>query len=165
MSNAERFAVETLPYLPELARAARRFARRRPDLAEDLVQETYLRALAARDRYRPGSNARAWLHAILGNAARSQYRRERREVRLKERWELQAAAADDVRDTDGAPTTPTPSLRALLDALPKGYREAVELVDLGGLSYHETAARLRCPIGTVMSRLHRARRQLRRAMP
>jgi RNA polymerase sigma-70 factor (ECF subfamily) len=165
MSRTECFADETLPYFAELLRAARRYAGPRPDLAEDLVQETYLRAFAARDRYRPGSNARAWLHAILTNAAHTQYRRDRRDARLRERVGEQGAADEEASDPTPALSTPSLPLRALLDALPAPYRQAVELVDLGGLSYHETAVRLRCPVGTVMSRLHRARRRLRSALP
>lgn len=181
---------EALPHLDELRSAARRYAGARRDLADDLMQETFLRALAAADRYRPGSNARAWLHAILTNAARSNFRRERRDLRLRERFEVEpsrprevaapsllpslavlpggraavGAASPRAAMTAPAPAPTRPSLSSLVAELPPGFREVVELVDLQGLSYREVAERVGCPVGTVMSRLHRARRRLRARM-
>lgn len=187
---------EALPHLDELRKAARRYAGARRDLADDLMQETFLRALAASDRYRPGSNARAWLHAILTNAARSNFRRERRDVRLRERWAIEPSrprevaapslppalavlpggragkatplAAPSSRAPAAASVAPAafaaPSLKALVAELPPCFREVVELVDLEGLAYREVAERIGCPVGTVMSRLHRARRRLRARM-
>ena len=171
------FCREALPHLHELRTAARRFAGARRDIADDLVQETFLRALAASDRYRPGSNARAWLYAILTNAARSAFRRERRDSRLRERYAIEpsvpreaatqpprslriVAATSSSRQRDPS-SGATVSLRALVAELPPEFRAVVELVDLEGLSYKAVAARLGCPVGTVMSRLHRARRRLR----
>src|SRR3954467_11332402 len=84
MLTLDPFCAETIPLLPALRSAARRFAGPRRDLADDLIQETFARALANQDRYQAGTNARAWLHAILLNAARSMFRRERRDVRLRE---------------------------------------------------------------------------------
>ena len=175
------FCREALPHLIELRRAARRFAGTRRDVADDLVQETFLRALAAADRYRPGSNARAWLYAILTNTARSTFRRERRDAMLRERYAIEPSVPVE---TTAAPSLPPGgfrissaassrvgrrppsskaqlSLRELVAELPPEFRAVVELVDLQGLSYKDVAARLGCPVGTVMSRLHRARRRLR----
>src|SRR4051812_12715886 len=151
------FSDEILPHLAELTRVARRLVGRR-DLADDLVQETYLRALAARARYRPGSNARAWLHRILANAAHSAHRRERRDTRLAER--LHFAAPEPVAAAPAPPTVTLgtaerPMLSCLAD-LPDAYRRVVELVDVEERGYRETAELLGVPIGTVMSRLHRA---------
>ncbi len=151
----DAFAAETLPHLPELRRAARRYAR--AAVAEDLVQETYLRAWRARDRYRPGSNARAWLYTILQNAAHTARRRELREARMRDRL---ASAPPQVAEPPAARER-TDKLADALGALPEPYRRVVELTDLDGLSYREAAVRLAVPVGTVMSRLHRARRRLR----
>jgi RNA polymerase sigma-70 factor (ECF subfamily) len=155
----EAFPQDTLALLPELRRAARRYAGRRGDLADDLVQETFLRAFAAQHRFRQGSNARAWMHTILLNAARTEHRRHRREQHLQERY-----AAEPIDPAPASGSAPAPSLMAIVARLPRPFREAIELVDLGGLSYQEAAERLGCPIGTVMSRLHRARRALRTAL-
>jgi len=185
MENATPFFEEALPCLPEILRAARRLAGARGDVADDLVQETFLRALCAADRYQPGTNARAWLHAILKNAARSSYRRERRDSQLRERYAREPTIAREApapvertgvsrrwrATTPGRPDAgpggvvapPRRSgLRELVVELPRDFRVVVELVDLQGLSYREAAARLGCPVGTVMSRLHRGRRRLRR---
>jgi len=172
MLIASSFENEALPLLPELRCAARRFAGSRRDIADDIFQETWLRAFANRDRYHPGTNARAWLYAILANTARSAFRRERRDVRLQERYGRERATSDEPARIGGPGTRPesvakrslSPSVTLLLEALPESYRSVVELVDLEGLSYREVAARLGCPVGTVMSRLHRGRRQLRLAL-
>jgi RNA polymerase sigma-70 factor (ECF subfamily) len=181
MPNASPFLQEALPCLPEILRAARRFAGPRGDVADDLVQETFLRALCAADRYQPGTNARAWLHAILKNAARSSYRRDRRDSQLRERYARDPTIAREapaptaratVRDRAALAPPGRPAvaaagprrsgLRELVVELPPDFRVVVDLVDLQGLSYREAAARLGCPVGTVMSRLHRGRRRLRR---
>jgi RNA polymerase sigma-70 factor (ECF subfamily) len=149
------FDAEILPHFAQLHALARRLGAAD---AEDLVQETYLRALAARARYRAGSNARAWLCRILVNAALSEHRRRRRDRRLRER------IAAEPREAAGEPRGPLPGfgpVRHALDGLPPQERRVVELADLDGLRYREVARALGCPIGTVMSRLHRARRRLR----
>lgn len=188
MPNAEPFCREVLPHLPALRSAARRFAGLRSDLADDLVQETFLRALSSSSRYQPGSNAGAWLYVILGNTARTAFRRERRELRLRERYALEpgagslappfealAAARLDVAPPSSPagevppPAPPaaamlSPRLRELFTELPPPFRTVVQCVDIEGLSYQQAAERIGCPIGTVMSRLHRARRRLRRKL-
>jgi RNA polymerase sigma-70 factor (ECF subfamily) len=149
------FTDEILPHLPALLRLARRFSRHD---AEDLVQETFVRALAARHRYRAGSNARAWLCRILCNLAVSAQRRQMRDRRLQTRVIELAPASIHVE-----PRADRDKLRAALDALSPDERRLLELADVDGLRYREIARVLGCPIGTVMSRLHRARRHLSRA--
>jgi RNA polymerase sigma-70 factor (ECF subfamily) len=149
------FTDEILPHAPTLLRLARRFSRHD---AEDLVQETFMRALAARHRYRAGSNARAWLCRILCNLAVSSQRRQVRDRRLQTRVIELAPAPIYVE-----PRADRDKLRAALDALSDDERRLLELADVEGLRYREIARVLGCPIGTVMSRLHRARRHLSRA--
>ena len=170
MLMLDAFSQETLPLLPELRSAARRFAGARRDVADDLIQETWLRALASSHRYQPGTNARAWLYAILTNAARSAFRRDRRDLRLRDRYarERDGDRIEPCESLAQAGTEARPALsqavRAILSGLPESYRQVVELVDLHGLSYREVAARLGCPVGTVMSRLHRGRHKMRAAL-
>jgi RNA polymerase sigma-70 factor (ECF subfamily) len=154
------FEAETLPHLAELRRAARLLSRGH---ADDLVQETFLRAFQARDRYRLGSNARAWLYKILTNAAHSARRRELRDLRLRERFASEPMPADNAAERPSLPKSRV-AIGNALAALPEPYRKVVEMTDVDGLSYREVAARLDVPIGTVMSRLHRARRRLRVAL-
>ena len=152
----DAFTAETLPHHRELVRTARRYAS--AATSEDLVQETYLRALVARQHYQIGTNARAWLHRILHHAALSHHRSAHRESRMLARF------------AQVAPTTVTPRpqvehrLGDALAALPAPYRQVVELCDVEELSYREIAERLELPLGTVMSRLHRARQRLRAAL-
>jgi RNA polymerase sigma-70 factor (ECF subfamily) len=167
----EAFEAEMLPHLDAAYRLARALTGRQQD-AEDLVQEAYLRGFAGFRRYRRESNARAWLLTIL----RRVYLNERRRARarpllfaLSGRWE--PGETTEPPDT----VTPTPEEEALrtlnselvlaaLAGLPEPARAAVALVDLEGLRYAEAAAILECPIGTVMSRLHRGRHELARRL-
>ena len=149
---------EILPCVPELSRTALRLARGAA-LADDLVQETLTRAWQARASFRPGTNARAWTHRILFNTYINHYRRKKRETQ----------ALDELRTMDRKGTRAPndgfgDEVSAALAALQPEFREAVELVDLRELSYQDAAERLQCPIGTVMSRLHRGRKRLRGAL-
>lgn len=161
------FEAEALPHLRRIHAAARRLQRRGTD-AEDLVQETYLRAYRTFDNFRRGTNARAWLLTILYSVHANRRRR-----RMPEAWsddELERRAAADLSEVDwqapqlaaatagefGAGET----VGAALERLPEPFRQAVLLVDLEGLTYEEAAAALDCPVGTVRSRLSRARRRL-----
>lgn len=158
------FLRETLPHLSELRSAARQLVGSR-EQAEDLVQETFALALAARDRYRLGTNARAWLYRILINAAHTERRRNRRDARLAERYVNETAARrEPVLRADPVPSPASAAVEKALAELPPNYRVVVELVDLGELGYAEAAARLGVPVGTVMSRLHRGRTLLRHAL-
>jgi RNA polymerase sigma-70 factor (ECF subfamily) len=132
----------------ELRRAARRLAG--PVRADDLVQETLLRALVAWHRVEPDRNPRPWMHAILRNACADEYRRSRRE-------ELCADEPHDPKRHDPATAI---DLRRALDKLPANLRETLVAVDGEGLLYREAAERTGTPIGTVMSRLARARERV-----
>jgi RNA polymerase sigma-70 factor (ECF subfamily) len=144
--------------VPDLSRTALRLARGTA-LADDLVQETLARAWQARASFRPGTNARAWTQRILFNTYINHYRKKKREREALA--ELQSTRRASVRDAhDGFGDEVAAALRGLRPE----FREAVELVDLCDLSYQEAADRLACPVGTVMSRLHRGRKRLRRAL-
>lgn len=157
----ESFEIEVARHIPNLREAARRLTGSL-DEADDLVQDAVMRAWTFWDRFEPGSNARAWMHRILVNTFINAYRKRRRER------ELFRAAAEETRreqltvshvgqqQRDGLGD----EVGAALEALPSEFRAVVELVDLKDFSYREVASELGCPIGTVMSRLHRARKQL-----
>jgi len=153
MDDHEAFLDEMLPHLRSLTLSARRLGCD-PD---DLVQETYLRAFAARRSYRKGSNARAWLSRIMVNAAMSEHRRNSRDRRLAAR----VAELPRPRSPEAELPAQSRELRVALGRLSSTDREVVSLADIEGLRYREMARRLGCPIGTVMSRLFRARRRLR----
>jgi RNA polymerase sigma-70 factor (ECF subfamily) len=150
----QEFLGEVMPHLDALHAAAARLGLD----ADDLVQETYLRALAAWRTYRPGSNARGWLHRILTNVAMSEHRRRARDRRLCARV---AAQPHEEAAPDPEPRGPDVDVQAALEALAPRDRRVVELADVEGLRYRDVARILGCPVGTVMSRLHRARRRLR----
>lgn len=164
------FERELLPHLQPLLAVAQRLTRSRTE-AEDLLQDTCVKAFRSRDQYRPGTNLRAWLFAILRNTFLNGYRRRVLERRvldgpdaatLSSGW-LSAATLSALRDPAAGGLDPTferPILEAL-DELPDEFRLVVMLADVEELSYREIAETLGCPIGTVMSRLHRGRRALR----
>lgn len=157
----DSFDAAVARHAPALREAARRLTGSL-DEADDLVQEAVLRAWTFWDRFEPGSNARAWLHRILVNTFINAYRKQRRERELfrlaGEEARREAMTSSVVRSAqrDGLGD----EVGAALASLPSEFRTVVELVDLGDLSYREVASELGCPIGTVMSRLHRARKQL-----
>ena len=158
MKTQAQYTEEILPCVPELSRTALRLTRGNA-LADDLVQETLTRAWQARASFRPGTNARAWTRRILFNTYINHYRKKKREREALE--ELRGLASERVRSThDGFGD----EVLAALHALKPEFREAVELVDLGDLSYQDAAERLACPVGTVMSRLHRGRKRLQRTL-
>jgi len=163
------FEREALASLDSLYRTALRLGRDRAD-AEDLVQETYLKAFRASDQFEPGTNLRAWLFTILHNTAKNRFR-----DRARDTVAIDSDVVDRAADTPApgssarAPETPesllmrdtlTPELQAAVDALPVAFREAVWLRDVEEFSYAEIAAMLGVPIGTVMSRISRGRRML-----
>jgi RNA polymerase sigma-70 factor, ECF subfamily len=165
-----RFADEALVHLADL-RAAATAMTRNPHDAEDLVQETFTKAYASFQQYRAGSNARAWLLRILTNTFITGYRRRQREPlrvsltgvedgQLTRDWSGRGMAPRSAEETALDRLPDTPVIAALKD-LPQDFRTAVYLADMEGFSYREVADIMRCPVGTVMSRLHRARRQLR----
>jgi RNA polymerase sigma-70 factor (ECF subfamily) len=167
-SNADvgrKAAFEQLvtPLLPALARAARRLARP-PQDAADLVQETLLRAYRTFENFQAGTNAKAWLFTILYSIAANVADKERRHptVHLDNIEERFARAIDGRQDTEQALLAQLDRTRvdAAVSQLPADFRDAVLLVDLEELTYEEAAAVLKCPIGTVRSRLFRGRKLL-----
>ncbi|MEX2223989.1 MAG: sigma-70 family RNA polymerase sigma factor [Candidatus Rokuibacteriota bacterium] len=163
------FEQEALRHREHLHRRALGLCRNVVD-AEDLVQETYLRAFRFFDQFTPGTNCRAWLLTILRNAFVGRATRDAREVLGRDESEVQRAAD---RQSDLA-TTPEheffqhvisdPRLAKALDGLSRRFREVLILADLEGRSYREIAQMCEMPIGTVMSRLFRAHRLLRKAL-
>jgi RNA polymerase sigma-70 factor (ECF subfamily) len=130
------------------------------DRADDLVQETLLRALANIDSFRPGTNLSAWLFTILRNQFRSEYRKRRREVedadgKYSERLKVQPEQMAKVEFTE---------LRHALAQLPDDQREALVLVGASGFSYEEAAEICGCAVGTIKSRVNRARHRLAELM-
>ena len=161
------FAATVLPHREELLAGALRYTRNRAD-AEDLVQDTLARALGAWSRFEPGSNCRAWLFRILTNGFISGYRRRRRHNRFAHESGDDAVTAfygegfdragnpEDHLLTDGLGD----EVESALAELGEDYLKVVLLADLRGARYRDIASELGVPIGTVMSRLFRARRQL-----
>jgi RNA polymerase sigma-70 factor (ECF subfamily) len=164
------FEADALASLDSLYRTALRLTHRPAD-AEDLVQETYLKAFRAAEQFKPGTNLRAWLFTILHNTARNRAR-----DRAREHVDVDSEAVERAVDGDDGSGMPpasadtpetlllrdvlTPELQAALDALPAAFREAVWLRDVEEFSYAEIADMLSIPVGTVMSRISRGRRLL-----
>src|SRR4029079_10517737 len=162
----DTFSNEVLGYLEPLFATAMRLTRNRAD-AEDLVQDTMVRALRFRDRFEPGTNLRAWLYTILHNTWRNRIRDTAREATDvdSDRIEELAARADGPAEVDTPErmlirSTMDVDLKEALDGLPDAFRQAVWLRDVEEFSYAEIAKMLDVPIGTVMSRISRGRRQL-----
>ncbi len=162
------FEEAALVHLSGLYYAALRLTGQPAD-AEDLLQDTYLRAYAAFDRFTPGTNARAWLYRImhnlfLNNVGRAETRRTQ-SFSATPPATLAAVADPGAPDpAAGVEAMLDPRLSAALAALPADFRSAVVAVDVSGFSYDEAATILGCPVGTVRSRLYRARHLLRTAL-
>src|SRR5271170_6341843 len=163
-----RFA-EALGYMRHLHAVAARMTRNHAD-AEDLVQETYARAFASFHQFREGTNLKAWLNRILTNVFISSYRKRQREPVLTnsgiEDWQLaraQAHTASGMRSAEEVALDQMPDAGVIdaLRQLPDHFRIPVYLADVEGFGYREIAAIMHCPVGTVMSRLHRGRHRLR----
>ena len=165
-----RFANEALVHMGHL-RAAASAMTHNPHDAEDLVQETYIKAYASFQQFREGTNARAWLLRILTNTFISGYRRRQREPvrvsttavedgQLTQAWAGRGVPPRSAEETALDRLPDSTVIRALKE-LPQDFRTTVYLADMEGFSYREVADLMRCPVGTVMSRLHRARGQLR----
>ncbi len=164
-----------MQFAPQLYSAALRMTRNPAD-AEDVVQETYLKAYRAYHTFKAGTNLKAWLYRILTNTYINRYRKQQRrpsEVELGELEDLYLFKR--IGDTGGASASPSAEqevlesivdadVKAALEALPENFRLPVLLADVEGFSYKEIAEIMDVPIGTVMSRLHRGRKALQKRL-
>ena len=172
--SSDPFETEALSFLDALYRTALRMTRSEAD-AEDLVQETYIRAFRFREQFTPGTNLKAWLFRILTNTFINTYRRRQTQPEFTELEGVDEFSLykrmSDLKTSSGAGNPETEFLDGLVDSevkdalgeLPEKFRQVV-LLDVEGFSYKEIAEMLDIPIGTVMSRLHRGRKFLQKRL-
>ena len=165
-----RFTEEAMPLLDQLYGGALRMTRN-PQDAEDLVQETYLKAYNAFDSFKPGTNLKAWLYRIMTNTYINNYRKMKRrplETSAEDVTDSQLYTSSS-HDSTGLESAEVEALKMMpnsrisdaLNSLNEDYRMVVYYADIEGLAYKEIAEVMEIPLGTVMSRLHRGRKQLR----
>jgi RNA polymerase sigma-70 factor, ECF subfamily len=171
---ADPFETEALSFLDALYRTALRMTRSEAE-AEDLVQETYIRAFRFRQQFTLGTNLKAWLFRILTNTFINQYRRKAARPETTELDDVEESILyRHMRDVSPGSTSPNPEAELIdntlssevtdaLEALPEKFRTTL-LLDVEGFSYKEIAEVLDIPIGTVMSRLHRGRKFLQKRL-
>ena len=172
--SSDAFETEALSFLDALYRTALRMTRSEAD-AEDLVQETYIRAFRFREQFTPGTNLKAWLFRILTNTFINTYRRRQTQPEFTELDGVDEFSLykrmSDLKTSSGAGNPETEFLDGIVDSevkdalgdLPEKFRQVV-LLDVEGFSYKEIAEMLDIPIGTVMSRLHRGRKFLQKRL-
>jgi len=170
-----QFTEQAMEHMPSLYSAALRMTRNPAD-AEDLVQETYLKAYRAWHSYQQGTNLKAWLYRILTNTFINSYRSKKRRPEQTDMDEvedlylyrrlggLEAVAANRSAEDEVMDLFTDSDVKAAVESLPESFRLAVLLADVEGFSYKEIAEILDIPIGTVMSRLHRGRKALQKAL-
>jgi len=168
--RAERFERDAMPFLDQLYGAALRMTRNPAD-AEDLVQESYMKAFAAFHQFKQGTNLKAWLYRILTNTFINTYRKKQRQPKEAmgdgvEDWQLHHAESHSSlglrsAEMDALDRMPDSAVKNAMNELPPDFRLAVYLADVEGFSYKEIAEIMETPIGTVMSRLNRGRTLLR----
>ncbi len=175
MADQGTFAEQAMEHMPALYAAAMRMTRNKSD-AEDLVQETYLKAYRAFGSFQEGTNLRAWLYRILTNTFINIYRAKKRrpdesdiddveDLYLYRRLGgLEGAAAGRSAEDEVLDQITEGEVKAAIEALPEQFRMAVLLADVEGFQYKEIAEVLDIPIGTVMSGLHRGRRALQKSL-
>ena len=169
----ERYERDVLPLLSSLYGAAMRLTRN-PSDAEDLLQETYLRAYRGFGGFQEGTNLKAWLYRILTNSYINTYRKKQREPQIVDgpedvdEWylydRLGGRSVEDSAETAVLDTIPDQAVKDAVESLPERFRLPVLLADVEGFSYKEIAEIMDTPIGTVMSRLHRGRKALEKAL-
>ena len=173
MADQANFEDDAMQYAPQLYSAALRMTRNPAD-AEDIVQETFLKAYRAYDTFEEGTNLKAWLYRILTNTYINKYRKQQRrpsEVELGELQDLylykrigEQSGATQSAEADMLDAFVDQDIIEALDSLPENFRMPVLYADVEGFSYKEIADMLDIPIGTVMSRLHRGRKALQRKL-
>lgn len=175
MADQATFAEQATPFLDQLYAAAMRMTRNPAD-AEDLVQETFVRAYRGFPSFQDGTNLRAWLYRILTNTFINTYRAKQRRPEqtdlddvedlylYKRLGGLEAASLGRSAEDELMDMFTETEVKDAIEALPEQFRMAVLLADVEGFSYKEIAEILDIPIGTVMSRLHRGRKALQRSL-
>ncbi|MDP3712179.1 MAG: sigma-70 family RNA polymerase sigma factor [Mycobacteriales bacterium] len=171
--RSARFERDALPFLDQLYAAALRMTRNPAD-AEDLVQETFVKAFAAFHQFQEGTNLKAWLYRILTNTFINTYRKKQRQPLQSPTdeitdWQIAAAEAHTSTglrsaEMEALDHLPDSDVKDALQKLPEDFRMAVYLADVEGFAYKEIAEMLDIPIGTVMSRLHRGRKGLEKRL-